>query len=143
MSASTQKAWEPNGGYDAFFDRCLEKRGKGRTWRGIARDEAISHVTLYEWFKKYPEFQPAVKKIERGLQKDNIRQTLLEIAIDKKNVTALIYLAKAMCKMWDQPPREGQQQPPLPDPTNLHPGMTPDQAKEILKARLSLVPEKP
>lgn len=136
------KAWEPSGGYDAFLDRCLEKRGKGRTWRAIAVDEGISHVTLYDWFLRNPKFQPLIKKEERGVRRDNIVQTLMEVAIKNKNVTALIFLAKSLCKMYDQPYQKEKSADPAKS-AEQHPSMTPEQAKELLKARLTLVQEKP
>lgn len=134
--------WEPKGGIDAFRERCLDKRGKGKTWRQITADEGISHVTYYEWRKEHPEFQEGIKKEERALQNENIRQTLLYMAVEKKNVTALIFLHKARLKMYDQPhPKEIPSS--IGKPEDQVPAMTPEQAREQLKARLTLVQEKP
>lgn len=95
--------WEPKGGIIIFGDRCLEKRGIGKTWRAIAKEEGVSRSTLYEWFDQNPDFKAAIKTLEKEEQGENIHQTLLEVALKNKNVPALIYLAKAKLKMFDTP----------------------------------------
>lgn len=133
--------WQPEGGVDAFRDKCLEKRGRGISWRSIAKGEGISHQTLYVWMREQGDFQKTIKKQEKAEVREQIRQTLIFMAVEKKNVTALIYLAKSLCKMWDQPHQ--QPEPKKPNEPEQHPSMTPEKAKELLTARLKLVPEKP
>lgn len=100
----------------------MEARGKGVTWRKIAMNEGTNKSTLYEWFSANPEFKAEIKKQEKDEQRDNIRQTLLEVAIKDKNVTALIYLSKAVLKMWDTPKAVTPEDDKPKEP--LHPPMT-------------------
>jgi hypothetical protein len=125
--------WEPKGGPEEFRERALEKRGRGKTWRAIAREEGINHCTLYEWFKTHPEIQAYIKQHEKNEIKDNIRQTLLEVSLTKKNIVGLIFLSKAVCKMYDTPkaPSEESDKPK----EELHTAMTRAQWMELHQAR--------
>lgn len=129
--------WKPNGGVDAFKDRALDARGRGKTWRAIAKDEGCGFSTLYNWFLKNPAVKEDIKSREKGEQADNIRQTLLECAIKDKNVVALIYLAKAKLKMWDTPKAQADADAEAnkPKAADLHTGMTREDWKKKLEEK--------
>ncbi len=106
------KKWEPDGGLEAFKERALIKRGKGYTWRKIASEEPVGFSTLYDFWSRNPEIKKDIDKRELEEIRENIHQTLLELAIKNKNVVALIFLAKSKLKMFDQPAHQ------TPDPTD-------------------------
>lgn len=143
MSGHGFPKWDP-GDVEAFRAKIIEKRANGKTWTKIAAEEGISKVTFYKWCREeQPEFLASVKKDEKQEIRDNLKSTLIEVAIKDRNVTALIYLNKALNKMWDQPKQQPQPKPPEENEPK-HTAMTPEQAREELKKRqegLKLVQE--
>jgi hypothetical protein len=119
--------WEPKGGEQAFIDRTVERRGKGWTWRKIAVAEGISYRTVYEYFDRNPHIRTEIVKNEEKEVLENIRQTCLEVAIEKKDRQLLIHLSKAKLKNYEVPVEEKREE--------LVPAMTPDQAKALLEQR--------
>lgn len=128
--------WEPKGGIDAFTDRCVERRAKGWTWRKIAITEGIGYSSLNEYFAKFPEIQKKIYEHGENETLENLRQTLTEVAIEKKDRQILIHLSKAKLKNHEERPQQQDQ--------NGWPAMTPEQAEKI-KEILGIkdVPKKP
>lgn len=135
-----QIKWDPiakYGSLEAFKEVLLEKRGVGKTWRAIGHELGVSKTVLYKFFGEHPEFKAEIKAKEKAEIKDNIRQTLLEVALKKKNVVALIFLSKAICKMYDTP------KAPAPEDDKpkeeMHTGMTREQWKKLHEERQARV----
>lgn len=123
--------FEPRGGIDSFADRCIDRRSRGWTWRKISKDEGCALSTLYEYFDRHPDTR---KKIEASAETEtieNIRQTLTEVAIEKKDRQILIHLSKAKLKNYEQPVQE-----PVTVIANqvLAPSFSKEEAEKILAA---------
>lgn len=97
--------WEPDKSHEDFVDWCVEQRGQGLLWRAIAKKLNIGFSTLYEWFLRHPDLKKQIADREPEEVDENIRQTLIEVALKNKNVVALIFLHKARLKMYDVPPK--------------------------------------
>lgn len=132
--------WEPRDGVNAFIDRCIERRGKGWTWRKIALHEHGSEnqptgfSTLNAYFAKYPEIKKKIDNHSKQEALENLRQTGLELAIQDKDRSLVIYLSKAMLKLYDTPTLE------LEEKEELVQAMSPEQARLEL-AQLAKKPD--
>lgn len=134
--------WRPDMTDEEFNEKCVELRGKGYSWRKIAAEFGVGKSTLYEYTATIPEIKASIAKNEKQEIRDNIRSTLVELAIKKQNVVALIYLSKALYKMYDVPPRVGEvPATKAADNAPVYPAMTPEAAKQELTKRLTLVSE--
>lgn len=60
------------------------------------RQAGINRRTFYRWKDESTEFREQVEEIVK-LENDLIEEKLFEIAVEGKNVIALIFLAKALC----------------------------------------------
>lgn len=140
--ANKECRWNPGMSNEEFHDKCVELRGKGLPWRKIATEFGISKTAFYEFTATIPEIKKSIGRAEKLEIRDNIRSTLVELAIKNKNVVALIYLSKALYKMYDVPPRVGEvPATKAADNAPVYPAMTPEAAKQELTKRLTLVSE--
>lgn len=128
--------FEPKDGAEAFVDRTVERRAKGWTWRKVAKAEGCAYTTINEYLKNNPDIRSRIDAEEGGESIENIRQTLMEVAIEKKDRQILIHLSKAKLKNHEERPQQQDQ--------NGWPAMTPEQAKAVQEILgIKDVPKKP
>ena len=132
------RPFEPKGGIDAFTDRCIERRGRGWTWRKIAKTEGCGYTTLYDYLDRNPDIRIKIDAQSEKEVTENIRQTLTEVAIEKKDRQILIHLSKAKLKNYEQPHQE-----PVQVNVNqaVFPAMTKEEAEKLLAERCKDVPK--
>lgn len=133
-------AWEPKGTLEEFQDRLLKSRGEGKTYRKISHEEGCSIATLYVFFKKNPEIKKFIDQKENDEVNNNLLSTALEVALQDRHPTMLIFLLKARLGYKDgsetKPARsaEEEEKDPLVRP------ITSEEACKILEARRKIVP---
>lgn len=108
--------------HDKFIEWVVTHRGKGWTWDKVATALKIGRSTLYEFFDKFPDVRTKIDALTDTQQIENLRQTGMELAIEKKDRQLLIYLMKAKAKMFDTP------QPEKPKEEDLVQALTPEEA---------------
>jgi hypothetical protein len=127
------KKWNPPHKGKELREFLLEKRGQGKTWRKIAAEFGIARSTLYDFFTEHKGLKESIDKETKEEVIENLRSTAVELAIKEKNPTMLIYLLKALAKLYDQP-RDDDDSKDQPK-EELHPAMTRERWQELHRER--------